>query len=268
MAILKRVLPVIGAALALGAWVGVACARVAPPVLTIGIVPQASPWVTAEHWTPIVQAWSRAAGVRLVLRTAPTISRFERRIARGAYDLVYLNPADYLRYRGRYRAFARGTDPLQGILVVRRGGPLRRPADLAHRVIAFPARHALAASIEPRRALHALGIPFRVHYAGSHDAVYRGVAAGLFAAGGGARQTYDALAASLRKRLTIVWAGPKSLPHPFAARRTLPAALVRRLAVALLRLPGLAPGAVKRLGFAGFRTTRDRDYTRPGAVAR
>ncbi len=268
MAILKRTLPVIGASFVLGAWLGAAYARVAPPVLTIGIVPQASPWMTAERWTPIVQAWSRAAGVRLALRTAPTIRRFERRVARGEYDLVYLNPADYLRYRSHYRAFARGKGDLQGILVVRRGGPLRRLADLAHAVIAFPARYALAASIEPRHALRALGIPFRARYVGSHDAVYRGVAAGLFVAGGGVRQTYGALAASVRKRLAIVWVGPKSLPHPFAARRTLPAALVRRLAAALQSLPRLVPRALKRLGFAGFRTTRDRDYIRAGAPAR
>ncbi len=251
----------------LGACMGVAHARPAPQVLTIGIVPQASPWVTAERWIPMLRAWSTASGVRLALRAAPTIGRFERRVARGEYDLVYLNPADYLRYRGRYRAFGRGKGRLQGILVVRRGGPVRRLVDLAHAVIAFPVRHALAASVEPRHALHALGIPFRARYVGSHDAAYRGVAAGLFAAGGGVRQTYALLPSSVRKRLTVLWVGPKSLPHPFAARRTLPAALVRRLAAALLRLPRLAPAAVKRLGFSGFRETRNRDYTRPGAVS-
>ncbi len=263
-----RTIPIAGAAALLGLCMGAAHAMAAPRVLTIGIVPQASPWVTAERWTPFVQAWSAASGVRLALRTAPTIGRFEHRVSRNAYDLVYLNPGDYLRYRGLYRAFGRGRGRLQGILVVRRKGPLRRLADLSRVVIAFPARHALAASIEPRRALHALGIPFRARYVGSHDAVYRGVAAGLFAAGGGARRTYRMLPRSVRERLTVLWNGPESLPHPFAARRTLPAALVRRLAAALLRLPRLAPAAVERLGFAGFRRVRDRDYTRRGAVAR
>ena len=245
---------------------GVPGAFAAPRVLTIGIVPQMSPWTLARRWTPVLEAWSAAVGVRIVLRTAPTIRRFERRVARGDYDLVYLNPVDYLRNRGRYRAFARGQGWLQGILVVRRKGPVRTIGELAHRLIAFPARDALAASIEPRRFLHVRGIPFETRYVGSHDAVYRAVAAGLFIAGGGARQTYDSLPAHIRRHLRVLWAGPKGLPHPFAARRTLPASLVRRLTVALVRLAQVVPGAIKRLGFTGFQATRDRDYTRPGAV--
>ncbi|UEO00102.1 phosphate/phosphite/phosphonate ABC transporter substrate-binding protein [Acidiferrobacter thiooxydans] len=256
----------IGGTVLLAGMVGVPSAFAAPRVLTIGIVPQMSPWTLARRWTPVLEAWSAAVGVHIVLRTAPTIRRFERRVAHGDYDLVYLNPADYLRYRGRYRAFARGRGWLQGILVVRRKGPVRGISELAHRLIAFPARHAIAASVEPRRFLRARGIPFQTRYLGSHDAVYRAVAAGLFIAGGGVRQTYDSLPARIRRHLRVLWAGPKGLPHPFAARRTLPASLVRRLTVALVRLPRVVPGAVRRLGFTGFEATRDRDYTRPGAV--
>ena len=240
----------------------------APRMLTIGIVPQTSPWTLARRWTPVLEAWSAAVGVRITLRTAPTIHRFERRVARGDYDIVYLNPVDYLRNRDRYRVFARGRGRLQGILIVRRKGPVRDIDELAHRVIAFPARKALAASIEPRRFLHASGIPFEIRYLGSHNAVYRAVAAGLFIAGGGVRQTYDSLPAHIRRHLRVLWSGPKGLTHPFAARRTLPAFLVRRLTVALLRLPRVVPGAIKRLGFTGFRAARDRDYTRPGAIMR
>lgn len=241
-----------------------ACA--APPVLTIGIVPEMSPWTLARRWTPVLRAWSAAAGVRIALRTAPTIHRFEQRVAHHDYDLVYLNPVDYLRYRNHYRAFARGRGRLQGILIVRRGGPVRDISGLKDRVIAFPARHALAASIEPRGFLQDRGIPFRVRYVGSHDAVYRDVAAGLFVAGGGIRRTYDALPSRIRRRLRILWAGPKGLTHPFAALRTLPAALVRRLTATLVHLPRVVPGAIRRLGFTGFRAARDRDYTRARPV--
>ena len=263
---MHRMALIIGGSALLAAVAASPGAFAAPRMLTFGIVPQMSPWTLARRWTPVLEAWSAAVGVRIVLRTAPTIRRFERRVARGDYDLVYLNPVDYLRNRARYRAFARGQGWLQGILIVRRKGPVRTIDGLAHHVIAFPARHAFAASIEPRRFLQAHGIPFAIRYVGSHDAVYRAVAAGLFIAGGGVCQTYDSLPAHIRRHLRVLWSGPKGLPLPFAARRTLPTSLVRRLTVALLRLPRVVPGAIKRLGFTGFQAARDRDYTRPGAV--
>ncbi len=233
----------------------------APAALTLGVVPQMSPWALARRWTPLIKAWSARSGYRIVLRTAPTIARFERRVARGTYDLVFLNPTDYVRYRSRYRAFARGRGFLQGILVVRRYGP-RDLRALAGRVIAFPARAALAASVMPRHMLRRAGIAFTARYVGSHDAVYRGVAAGLFAAGGGIRRTFDLLAPRLRGKLRILWRGPKTLPHPFAARRDLPVAEVGRLRAALLALPASAPQLLKPLGFTGFRGATDRDYRR------
>lgn len=228
--------------------------------LTIGIVPQMSSWALARRWTPVLEAWSRASGYAITLRTAPTITQFEQRVAQGDYDLVYLNPADYLRDRGRYQAFARGRGWLRGILVVRRGGPIYNVEGLRGQILAFPARHALAASMEPRRFLRAAHIPFRARYVGSHDSVYRGVALGLFAGGGGIERTYALLTPRVRRRLRVIWRGAKTLSHPFAARRDIPVAVVRRLTAALLHLPASVEPALKRLGFTGFLPTTDREY--------
>ncbi len=205
----------------LGVLAAATCARERP--LTIGIVPQMSPWTLAQRWTPVLEAWSRLAGVRLALRTAPTITAFERRVARGAYDVVYLNPADCIRNRKRYRAFARRRGQLQGILVVRRTSPVHTLTGLTGHTLAFPARHALAASIEPRHVLKDAHIAFRARYVGSHDSVYRAVAMGLFVGGGGIRRTYDLLAPALRRRCAGVCAscGPalrrSRTPSPRAA---------------------------------------------------
>jgi len=249
------------AVLLIGLFAGSVRAEETPRVLTIGVVPQISPWALARRWTPFLRVWSRAAGVRIIFRTAPTIARFERRAARGDYDLVYLNPADYVRDRAHYRAFARPKGSLQGVLVVRKAGPIHDLAALSGHRLAFPARRAQASSIEIRRFLRQHHIAFRAHYVGSHDSVYRGVALGLFVAGGGIRQTLDAVAPDVRRQLRVLWASARTISAPFAARRSLPAPLVARLTVALLHLP-----AFEQLGFKGFDAVKVGEYRQAAVV--
>ena len=237
-------------------------AQAALPRLTIGIVPQLPAWTLARRWTPVLDAWSRAAHVRLVFRTAPTIAIFERRVAAGRYSLVYLNPGDYVRYRNRYRAFGREAGWLRGILVARKEGHVRTLADLSGQTLAFPARNALAASVQPRQMLASRHIPFDVRYVGSHASVYLGVIDGLFPAGGGVQQTLALAPMSVRGQLKVLWRGPRTLPHPFAARRSLPPRLVRRLTAALVGLTASAGPALRRLGFTGFVAASDREYYR------
>lgn len=257
-------LVVLGSVTLVPAWAAV----VAVPRLTIGIVPQLPAWILARRWAPLLQVWSQAAHVHLVFRTAPTIAAFERRVAAGRYDLVYLNPADYDRYRGRYRAFARGACLLQGVLVVRRDSGIRSLRQLAGQSLAFPARHALAASVQPRAALARQHIPFLPHYVGSHASVYLGVSEGLFTGGGGVQQTLSLAPLAVRQQLRVIWRGPQTLPHPFAARRSLAPALVQVLARALIRVGATQPGPLRPLGFTGFLPATDRDYRPRGLAVR
>ena len=67
-------------------------AQEAQPSLTFGIVPQQSASRLAEEWGPLLSELSRRSGVLLVFRTAPSIPVFEERLAKGAYDLAYMNP--------------------------------------------------------------------------------------------------------------------------------------------------------------------------------
>lgn len=244
-----------------GLWLVSGLVAAAPrPQLTVGIVPQLPAWTLARRWAPVLAAWSRACGCALSFETAPTIAAFERRVAAGRYDVVYLNPEDYLRNRTRYRPFARGAGWLRGVLVVRRGSGIRDVSQLAGRALAFPAAHALAASVQPQWWLASRHIRFRPHYVGSHLSVYLGVARGLFVAGGGVEQTLRLARPALRAQLRILWRGPRTLPHPFLVRRSLPKPLRQQIAEGLLHLPASLDPALARLGFTGFVAARDRDY--------
>ncbi len=79
---MRCIVPFIGGLALLAGMPGAWAAR---RVLTIGMVPQMSPWALARRRTPVLRAWSAVAGVRIALRSAPTIHRFEQRISRANY---------------------------------------------------------------------------------------------------------------------------------------------------------------------------------------
>ena len=239
----------------------------APPIhastLTLGVVPHASPVVLAAEWLPIVRALSARTGDNIVFKTAPDTSTFGGRVRAGQYDIVYLNPQDYVNYHRTtgYRAIAHASGVvLQGVIIVRRDAPFRILADLADKDLAFPAPTSLAASILTRAALRRGNIPFSAHYVGSHDSVYLGVAKGLFAAGGGIEQTLKA--SPMRDSLRVLWRSEQIPPHPFAVLPSVTQETVRRITRALIdigRDPLLRP-ALDRLGFPGFEGATDASY--------
>ena len=69
-----------------------ALAQEAQKSLSFGVVPQQSATRLAEEWGPLLAEISRRSGVALVFKTAPSIPVFEERLAKGEYDLAYMNP--------------------------------------------------------------------------------------------------------------------------------------------------------------------------------
>lgn len=232
--------------------------------LTVGVVPQRSALALALAWTPVLQSVGRAAGLRLEFETAKNIPTFERRLYRGAYDIAYLNPYQYLlahRQKG-YTAFLRGDGHLRSVIVVRRDSRLGTLAALAGHRVAFPAPGSLAASMLPQALLARDHIPIRPVYVASHGSVYRAVAEGLYRAGGGVVQTFRDFPAPVRDQLRILWTGPPLPPHPLAARSDIPRAIVQRLRTAFLALARTGQGRadLARLGLRAFVVAHDRDY--------
>ena len=90
--------------------------------LSFGVVPQQSASKLAKLWIPILTAVGERAGVEIRFKTAPDIPTFEQRLARGEYDLAYMNPYHFTMFNQKpgYRALARARDKrIKGILVVR-----------------------------------------------------------------------------------------------------------------------------------------------------
>jgi phosphonate transport system substrate-binding protein len=232
---------------------------------TFGVVPQQSASEIARLWTPILAYLSEKTGIRLHLETAKDIATFEQRLMAEEYDFAYSNPLTYVarHHAHGYEAFAKERDrTLVGILVVRKDSRYQSLADLAGTDLAFPAEAAAAASVIPRAHLDKSRIAFTPHYVGSHDSVFLTVAKGLYAAGGGVTKTFDLLQPAVRDQLRVLWTTPGYPPHPFIARRGVPADAIARLQAAMVAADADPAGqaALKPSGFNGIGVARDSDY--------
>ena len=187
--------------------------------LSVGVVPQQAASVLAKQWTPLLNHIGEKAGVRLVFKTAKDIPAFERCCANGEYDIAYMNPYHYTVYHETpgYEAIAkRSGSKIKGILVKKRGSPLKALQDLAGADLAFPAPRAFAATLLTTAGLDAAEVSFQSHYVSSHDSVYLNVAKGRFAAGGGIMRTLKSVDQDVRDQLEILWQTPEYTPHAFA----------------------------------------------------
>lgn len=190
------------------------------PTFSFGIVPQQAPSKLLQSWGPVLRFLQERTGYRFVFRTAPDIPTFEQRLAAGKYDFAYMNPYHFTVFnRGDegYQAVAKAEDKrIRGILVVRKDSALQTLADLEGATLAFPAPTAFAASVLPRAHLRALAINFGVQYVSSHDSVYKGVARGLYPAGGGVERTLAATDPAVHEQLRVLWTTPGYTPHAIA----------------------------------------------------
>jgi phosphonate transport system substrate-binding protein len=244
----RLLLTISGAALLLLAVLPAVKADTAPgtsPVISFGIVPQQSAAKLARLWTPMLEDLSATTGYRIEFRTAPNIPEFERRVAKGEYDIAYMNPYHYTTFNQQpgYRAFARAKDKrLEGVVVVRADSDYQELKDLAGQTLAFPSPAAFAASIVTRATLQNRAIPFEPKYVASHDSVYRSVALGLYPAGGGVMRTFNNAEDDIRSQLRILWISPGYTPHAFAAHPSLDSGVVERIQSAMIGLEGSETG--------------------------
>ena len=122
---------------------------------SFAIVPQTNGSKLSKLWSPILQYLENKTDVKLRFATTRNINTFEKRLATGKYDIVYMNPYHYTVFHDKqgYNAFAKAKKKrLKGILVVRKDSPYRSINDLNNSELAFPS-NAFAANLVPTAVL-------------------------------------------------------------------------------------------------------------------
>ena len=243
---------------------GVALGVHAEP-LSVGITPLKPAAKLAEEWTPLLDEVAKRSGLALRFRTATSIPAYGERLDKGEYDIAYMNPYHYTVFAKQpgYRAFAKEkARKLVGIIVVAKDSPVQNLEELRGKVVAFPAPAAFAASILPRAEFTRQHIAIDERFVSSHDSVYRGVAQGSFAAGGGIKRTLEAIDPAISAKLRILSTTPAYVPHAFAAHPRLPSATLQNISTALQGLDQDENGRqlLAPLSFKGIEPAEDKDW--------
>lgn len=188
--------------------------------IIFGVVPQQAASKLARKWGPLLARLSAKTGYNFKFSTAKDIPTFEKRLAVGEYDMAYMNPYHYTVFHRSpgYIAIAKEKNKqIKGIVVVRKDTAIKSLEELQGKTLAFPAPAAFAASVLPRATLKNRAIAITPKYVSSHDSVYRTVARGLYAAGGGVVRTFRNMSPEIREQLKILWTTKAYTPHAIAA---------------------------------------------------
>jgi phosphonate transport system substrate-binding protein len=237
----------------------------AEKIYSFGVVPQETASQLAANWAPILATLSEKSGLRVEFATAPDIPTFERRVAAGEYDFVYMNPYHFVVFNAKpgYHALARAKgERVRGIVVVRKDSIYKDLRDLSGSTLAFPSPAAFAATLLVSAELRRHDIDFKVKIVKSHNSVYRDVVKGLYPAGGGVPRTFQLLDESISKQLRILWTSAEFTSHAIASRPDMEEVVRVRVLKAMgdMSEDAEARKQLARIGFNGFEPARDKDW--------
>lgn len=245
------------------------------PVQTyvIGIHPLHNPKRLLEIYGPIVDYINHSApGVHLRLETARNYEEFDKKLHAGYYDLVMPNPYQTVRaLKDGYHVFAKMGDDgeFRGIILVRKDSRIREVTDLKGKVVAYPAKTALAGTMMPQYYLHTHGIDVNAdienHYVGSQESSILNVLRGHAAAAATwplPWKAFNAAYPGMANQLEVKWQTEPLLNNSWMARSDLPPPVVETFRTQLLTLHETSQGRriLARLPISRFEPAQDEDY--------
>lgn len=212
---------------------------------SISIAPQFEQRKLYATWKPIVDELERRTGLRFNLITTLAIRDFHNAYAKGEFDFVYVDPYNIVHFHESqgYIPLVADKLPLRGIIVVRKVGPIKTPADLDGKTVAFPSPNAPGASLLVRSSLEQVyHVQVSPLYVKTHSSVYLHVAKGLAAAGGGVEKTLQEQDELLRAQLRVIYTTRSCPSHPIAAHPRVSPEVRDKVRKALLALGETAEG--------------------------
>lgn len=214
---------------------------------SFAVVPQYERRKVFAIWKPILDELQVRSGVRLELVTTMSVNEFGAAMKQGQYDFVFTNPYYIVKFHPvpGYIPLLRDSEPIQGVVVVARDSPLRRPEDLQGKTLAVPTPNAFGASLMVQADLADLYRVAVVTKDGkSHTSSYYQVLNGLADAAGGVQKTLQEQEPAVRDSLRVIYTTRNLPSHPVAAHPRVPASVretIRRVWLEMALDPAVRP---------------------------
>lgn len=237
----------------------------APVEYVVGIHPSHNPKRLVEMYGPIVDALN--AGIpqaHFRLEASRNYEEFDKKLYGRHFAFAMPNPYEAVRSLNfGYHVFGKmGNDELfRGIILVRKGGGIRKVTDLKGKKVSYPALTDLAATLMPQYYLHTLGIDVNRDienlYVGSQESSIMNVLRGHVAAGATsllAWKTFQRENPGMAAQLEVKWQTESLANNAWVVRDDVPpilAAKVSKVLVGLNRTTG-GRAILKKLGITRF----------------
>jgi phosphonate transport system substrate-binding protein len=243
------------------------------PVYRLAVHPLHNPAKLSEAYQPLVDHLNQQlVGAHFELEAARDYASYEAKLRARGPDLLLPNPWQTLQaMNAGYHVIAMAGDAadFKGLFLALRDSPLRSPADLVGKAVAYPAPTALAACIMPQWFLHEHGVDVNRdidnRYVGSQESAIQNALRGQVAVAAtwpppwrAFQKDHPAEAAKLR----VIWETPPLLNNAFMVRDDLPAPLREHLRKVLLSLHTTPAGAalLANMETARFHPADDATY--------
>ncbi len=111
-----------------------------PAPILFGVFPYLPTARLEQVYAPVAADLSEAVGREVQLRTRPSFSKFREELKRQTYDLIFIQPFDYVEIAEPhgYRSIALPKIPLKAVFVVREDSAVRELSQLRSQTLANP----------------------------------------------------------------------------------------------------------------------------------
>jgi phosphonate transport system substrate-binding protein len=235
--------------------------------------PLYNPQLLHQKYEPLMQYLDRQLpGTVFDLETANDYADFERKLQAHKADFALPNPyhATLAQDWGYHVIAKMGDDSVfKGIFIVRNDSPIRQPADLKGKVVAYPAPTALAAALMPQLYLQKHGVDvqndIRNIYVGTHNSsimnayLKQSAASATWPSAWKAfQQSNPAEAAELR----VIWETPTLIQNAIIVRNEVAAEAGRNVAQLLITLRDSEEGSrlLQGIDTREFVSAKDQDF--------
>jgi phosphonate transport system substrate-binding protein len=243
--------------------------------LTMGVFPRRDAAITTKLFRPLSQYLEKRLGIPVTMELSSDFDTFITHLKERRYDLVHLNPFDYvsahdeLAYDALVQNEEFGEKTIMGAIYVRRDSGIRQISDLKGKKILFGGGpRAMMSYIVPTYLLQQAGLT-KADYEESYAINPPNAVLATYlrrADAGGAGEVVRRLPVVTSKidvdQLDVI-ATSQPLPHlPWAVKQEMPRALKQRLQSILVNLKQSKQGRaiLKQARLSAFNPVTDKDY--------